>query len=497
MQRARLCLVLVMLASLGPSSVADASETPWLIPPVDGPIVRDYEEPLDRFGPGHRGIDIAAPDGAVVRAAGSGIVAFAGVAATMRAVTIDHGNGVETTYSDLATTSLVAGQRVTEGTIVGAVGRPHAGAPSGLHLGVRSNGRYVDPRLMLASIDVAGAIHLAPLMWEPPESLGGSFAAAFREAGTAFADCAEPPRLNGNEMPPPTDNIAVAVAGIGSASQGAAIYENGPEQLGYSDVYPFSYAGVDADDAHIPYGPQHTVDDINIAAGKLRALLVDVGRRHPGRHVDLFAHSQGGIVARTLLARAAAAGGVDVPAIDHLVTFASPHEGASLAGVAARMEESLIGRAILRVGARVARVMNLPDPSSEAVRQLAPGSDLMQTLASETVLFGTRVLTLAIPNDPVVPADSALLDGSISKVVGPRGLLGHEAIVGSPEALATAYQFLRGGPAPCRAGWDLWGPRIGRAVGWLEGRLDDLPGLIEGGFWSPTRRAPSVGGDGR
>ena len=480
MRRTCLALVAVVLCS---TSAARASEETWLIPPVDGPIVRDFEEPLHRFGPGHRGIDISAPSGTTVRAAAAGEVTFAGIVATMRAVTIRHGEGLETTYSDLGTTSVGAGQRVTEGTILGSVARPHEGAAPGLHFGVKLRGRYVDPRLTLGALDVEGAIHLAPLMWEPPEAMGGSFAAAFREAGTAFADCMEPPELGPERPEPPTDNVAVAVAGIGSSTEGGAIYQNGPEQLGYGEVYRFSYAGVDADDAHVPYGPSDTFDDINVAAGKLRALLVEVGRRHPGRHVDVFAHSQGGIVARTLLARAALSSDVDMPSIDHLVTFASPHEGAPLASIPVEMRGHPVGRALLRAGSAAAGMLDLPDPGSEAVGQLAPGSGLMRTLAGETILFGTRALTLAIPNDPVVPADRALLDGSVTKVVGPEGVFGHDAIVASSEALATAYQFLRGGPAPCRTGWDRWGPRFGRAVGWLEGRLGDLPGELVRPGW--------------
>ena len=477
----RTCLALLALVVCSSAATAaPASDVLRLIPPVDGPIVRDFEEPRHRFGPGHRGIDISAPSGATVRAAAAGVVTFAGIVAATRAVTIEHGEGLETTYSDLGTTSVVAGQRVTEGSILGTVSRPHAGAAPGLHLGVKVQGRYVDPRLMLGALDVEGAIHLAPLMWDPPDALGESFAAAFREEGTAFADCMDPPELGPQVPEPPTGNVAVAVAGIGSSTTGGAIYQNGPEQLGYRDVYRFSYAGVDEDDGHITYAPAHTLGDINVAAGKLRALLVEIGRRHPGRRVDVFAHSQGGIVARTLLARAASSSDVDLPSIEHLVTFASPHEGAPLASLAVEMEEHPVGRALLRAGSRAAEMLNLPDPRSEAVSQLAPGSDLMRALAGETVLFGTRVLTLAIPNDPVVPADKALLDGSTTKVVDPEGISGHDAIVASSEALATAYQFLRGGPAPCRTGWDRWGPRVGRAVGWVESRLSDLPGPLLG-----------------
>ena len=51
--------------------------TAWS-PPVDGPVVRGYEPPERPFGPRHLGLDFAAVPGTPVRAAGNGIVAFAG-----------------------------------------------------------------------------------------------------------------------------------------------------------------------------------------------------------------------------------------------------------------------------------------------------------------------------------------------------------------------------------------------------------------------------------
>lgn len=460
------------------ASPADADPPLRFIPPVDGAIGRGFEEPQRRWGPGHRGIDIAAPVGTPVRAAAVGTVSYAGSIGSMTAVTVAHGGGIETTYSSLDAVSVVSGERVTEGAILGTTGRSHEGDAYGVHLGMKLDGRYVDPSLFLALADTGSAIHLAPEMWSPPESMGESFAAAFREPGTTFADCVSPPRFDLAEAPAPTDNIAVAVAGIGSATGTAEIHLNGPEALGYDEVYDYSYAGVDEGDLHRPYQRKDTFDDINVAAGKLRAQLVAIGRHHPGRAIDLFAHSQGGIVARTLLARAANTSDLDMPPIEHLVTFATPHAGAPLAAETGDLEDDALGRAILRVAERAAAVLKLPDPGSIAVRQLAPGSDLMDDLAGETVLYGTRVLTLAIPHDVVVPAHAALLEGSTTKVVGPEGINGHDAVVSSEAALATAYQFLRGGPAPCRDGWDRWGPRLGRAIGWAEGRLSELPHVI-------------------
>src|SRR5688500_17032431 len=78
----------------------------YLVPPVDATVSSRFDPPLDRFGSGHRGIDYDVPAGTSVRAAADGVVSFAGSVAGELAVTIDHGSGVETTYSSLSEVSV-------------------------------------------------------------------------------------------------------------------------------------------------------------------------------------------------------------------------------------------------------------------------------------------------------------------------------------------------------------------------------------------------------
>ena len=449
----------------------------WLIPPVDAAIGERFDAPDTTWGPGHRGVDHAAPPGTLVRAVASGTVTFAGDVAGTNAVTIAHAGGLESTYSDLAEISVVAGDVVTEGSWVGFVGEAHRGIP-GLHLGIKLDGTYVDPETFIGPLDMTDAIHLAPLVWEPPTTLP----AAFREpllSATGSEPCRQP-RLSATT---PNDNVAVLVAGIGSKTSGgvsAALYEGGGGLLGYDpdDTYLFSYRGSDRDDLHEPYERTDTFGDIRAAAGRLGGLLNKIARRHPGRGVDLIAHSQGGIVARTYLALEASAWHAGSPAIDHLVTFASPHEGAPLAAAGRDLERGWLGSVLLDAASWWARKGGpMPDPHAPSVAQLAPGSQLMDQIKGEAALFGTRVLTLAIANDVVVPADKAGWAPYPSDVVGPSGLNGHEAVVTAPAARAIAQGFLRDASSACRDGWDLWGPRIGRgiglverAVGWVLGR---------------------------
>ncbi|MGH2754943.1 MAG: peptidoglycan DD-metalloendopeptidase family protein [Actinomycetota bacterium] len=470
-------IVSSFILALAPAPAAAAT---WLIPPVEGVVAVRFQAPQVDWGPGHRGIDYQVPAGAPVRAAAAGTVSFAGEVAGSLAVTVDHPGGLATTYSILSEVYVAAGDRVGAGEPIGGVGGSHPGADSGLHFGVKLEGRYVDPESYLGPVDVAGAIHLVPLAWEPPASLRSHF--EFVPAPVPWdPDCVANERL-ARATDPPNDNVAIAVAGIGSSTKGgiaADIYEHGPGWLGYPEhkVYRFSYKGSAGNGSHEPYLSTDTYGNLEEAAERLQLLVAEVGRLHPGSGVDLIAHSQGGVVARAYLELAAEEWEADRPRIEHLVTFATPHTGAPAAGLVRDLQRRSWGPLVLD-GARrwAARGGPLPDPRSPAVLQLAPGSELMRKLARERFLFGVRMLALAIPNDVIVPADRALLGGA-SRVVPPKGINGHRAIVSSWDARGIAYRFLRDAPETCRTGWDDWGPRLGALVGLLETSLTSLPGL--------------------
>lgn len=452
------------------------------VPPVDGAITRSFEGATHEYGRGHRGVDFAAGPGTPVRAAADGMVTFAGRVAGFGAVTLAHGDLVRTTYSRLDELHVSTGQRVDQGTWLGTVGDAHDSV-AGLHFGVIIDAEYADPEMYLGSVDVASAIHLAPVVWTPPEILPDAFASAFEHAGAHHRRCEG--IAESGTWHAPNDNIAVAVAGIGSRTHpviDAEILEQGPEWLGYPnvDIYRFSYRGIDGVRLHEPYRPNDTFGDIRRAADKLRDLLEEIARRHPGRGVDLIAHSQGGIVARTFLQESATAWDGELPRVEHIVTFASPHEGAPLAaaGVDLASQPGLVRRATLALGRWLGRRGLSVDPIAPSVRQLAPGSDLLTDLATEDVLFGVRALALAIPNDLIVPATAARWRHQTSITVPPTGGLvrGHKAIVSSHAALAIAHRFLRDGPPVCASKWDDLGWISGQTISGAE-RL--LPHLID------------------
>jgi murein DD-endopeptidase MepM/ murein hydrolase activator NlpD len=136
--------------------------------PVFGRIVDPFRLSAGPFGPGHRGIDVAAPMGTPVRAASGGVVAFAGSVAGSLFVSIDHPDGVRTTYGYLSSIGVSRGDVVSRGQVIAASGVGHPGkTPPHLHLGARLEGRYIDPLPLLVPITVVPLIRLAPLPAAP------------------------------------------------------------------------------------------------------------------------------------------------------------------------------------------------------------------------------------------------------------------------------------------------------------------------------------------
>src|SRR2546422_29121 len=162
-----LALAVAGLALLPRASVARAAGPPaygtytW---PVVGPVIRGFEPPPNPYAPGHRGIDIGAPFGSDMVAAQDGTVAFSGWVGGSLFISIDHADGVRTTYSWISAAEVRRGDVVTRGQEIGKTGQGHPGSITPhLHFGARVGTTYIDPMLLLEHGSVAGLIHLAPL----------------------------------------------------------------------------------------------------------------------------------------------------------------------------------------------------------------------------------------------------------------------------------------------------------------------------------------------
>jgi murein DD-endopeptidase MepM/ murein hydrolase activator NlpD len=105
----------------------------------------------DGFGPRgnrfHAGIDLPAPSGTPVAAAGSGRVVFAGTSGSGwgRMVLVAHGTGVRTRYAHLSRILVHVGERVGTGAIVGQVGSTGESTGPHLHFEVLLRGANVNP----------------------------------------------------------------------------------------------------------------------------------------------------------------------------------------------------------------------------------------------------------------------------------------------------------------------------------------------------------------
>jgi murein DD-endopeptidase MepM/ murein hydrolase activator NlpD len=157
-------LMAVAWAVLAPSAAGQARAAGDWTWPVVGPVIRGFDPPDSPYGSGHRGIDIAAPVGTSVRAAAAGVVTFAGPVGGRLFVTVDHGGGLESTYSFLDALAVRRRDVVSQGQPIGRSGTGHAGdAVPNLHFGVRLADVYVDPLDYLGPVEVWRFIRLAPL----------------------------------------------------------------------------------------------------------------------------------------------------------------------------------------------------------------------------------------------------------------------------------------------------------------------------------------------
>jgi murein DD-endopeptidase MepM/ murein hydrolase activator NlpD len=144
-----------------PGQVPDYGSYSW---PIRGRVLRGYEPPPSPYESGHRGIDIAALFGSTITAPKEGVVAFAGWVGGALFISIDHSDGVRTTYSWLSETLVRKGQAVARGESIGRSGHGHPDVPEPhLHFGARVGSDYIDPMLLLEGADASDLIHLAPL----------------------------------------------------------------------------------------------------------------------------------------------------------------------------------------------------------------------------------------------------------------------------------------------------------------------------------------------
>lgn len=94
----------------------------------------------------HPGVDIAAPAGTPILAAGNGRVIRSGwVSGYGQTVEIDHGHGFTTLYAHASKLLVRTGQQVERGDVIAQVGRTGTATSTHLHYEVRQDGRQQNP----------------------------------------------------------------------------------------------------------------------------------------------------------------------------------------------------------------------------------------------------------------------------------------------------------------------------------------------------------------
>lgn len=114
-------------------------------------VTRAFRKPTFRYGRGHRGADLAGTPGQAVLVAREGVVAFAGPVAGRGVVSVDHPDGLRSTYEPV-TATVAAGAAVVAGDPLGVLETGHPGCPvtACLHWGVRRDRLdHLDPLVLL------------------------------------------------------------------------------------------------------------------------------------------------------------------------------------------------------------------------------------------------------------------------------------------------------------------------------------------------------------
>lgn len=127
----------------------------FIWPIRDAQIVRSFDKPEHNWEPGHRGVDIKAPEGETILAPEDGVISFVGTVAGKAVVSIRHTgkahnvrNSPLTSTFEPATTDAQIGTRVKSGESLASVSGHSDHCDGGcLHWGLkRSATDYVDPQ---------------------------------------------------------------------------------------------------------------------------------------------------------------------------------------------------------------------------------------------------------------------------------------------------------------------------------------------------------------
>lgn len=145
-----------------PAAPALAAVAPDVVPPPPPPVI-PARWPLDEPGyvtrgqvgtgtadEAHPGIDIAVPEGTLVRASAAGNVAEAGIDPQYgNFVLLQHEDAYQTMYGHLSRILVRPGAQVEAGQVIGLSGNTGRSSAPHLHFEIRHDGSSIDPTTMV------------------------------------------------------------------------------------------------------------------------------------------------------------------------------------------------------------------------------------------------------------------------------------------------------------------------------------------------------------
>jgi murein DD-endopeptidase MepM/ murein hydrolase activator NlpD len=134
------------LPAASPARATAPAPAGWSWPLAPRPaVLRPFDPPDKPWLSGHRGVDLgSASDGGPVTAPESGTVSFVGVVVDRPVITIDHGDGLRSSFEPVRST-LKKGASVAKGATVGTLLAGHCGSSPCVHWGVRRGEEYLNP----------------------------------------------------------------------------------------------------------------------------------------------------------------------------------------------------------------------------------------------------------------------------------------------------------------------------------------------------------------
>ena len=144
-----------------PRAVVPAGTWSWPLNPRPS-LLRAFDPPAKPWLSGHRGVDLRAThDGAPVTSPAAGTVSFVGVVVDRPVITVDHGNGLRSSFEPVES-GLLRGATVAEGDVLGSSQAGHCGRDPCIHWGVRRGEDYLNPLAFVMDLRPSVLLPLEP-----------------------------------------------------------------------------------------------------------------------------------------------------------------------------------------------------------------------------------------------------------------------------------------------------------------------------------------------